>query len=253
MSFLVLDIKRSLLDFVVDASDVFAEDADRNELHSREKYDGGHERCPAGNCCRGGKNLFEDGPDEYAETYDGSEKSQVETELERRGTETGDTVKGEAYHFLERVLGGACCAFSSVVLDADFLEADPADEPAQESAAFRQVLELVYHAAVHEAEVAGIGRNVDARELADETVEAVCGKALEDGFALALVPLGINHLVAFAPFFKHLVNQTRRVLKVPVDNDDGIADTMVEACAECRLVPEVTAEVDNLVVRVARQ
>ena len=253
MSFLVLDVQRPLLDLVVDASDVFAEDANRNELHSREKYDGGHERCPAGNCCRGGKNLFEDGPDEYAETYDGSEKSQVETELERRGTETGDTVKGEAHHFLERVLGSARGAFGTVVLDADFLEADPADEPTQEPATFGEVLELVYYATVHESEVACVGWNVDARELADETVETVCGKALEDGFAFALVPLGVNDLVAFAPFFEHFVNQTRWVLKVPVDNNDGIADTMVEARAECGLVPEVAAEVDNLVVRIARQ
>lgn len=130
MSFLVLDVQRSLLDFVVDASDVLAKDADRNELHSREEHNGGHERSPAGNRCRGGKNLFEDGPDEYAETHDGGEKSQVETELERCGTESGDSVEGEAYHFLERVLGSARGAFGTVVLDADFLEADPADEPA---------------------------------------------------------------------------------------------------------------------------
>jgi len=161
--------------------------------------------------------------------------------------------EGEPHHLLERVLGGARGAFCAVVLDADFLEAYPAHEPAQKAAPFGEVLELVHHAAVHEAVVAGIGRNVDARELADEAVEAERGKALEDSFALALVPLRVNDLVALAPLDHHLVDQAGRILQVAVDNHYRIAGGMVEARAEGGLVAKVTAEVDNLVVRVARK
>ena len=35
--------------------------------------------------------------------------------------------------------------------------------------------------------------------------------------------LGVDHIVAFFPFFEHLVNEFRRVLQVSVDNDYGIA------------------------------
>ena len=42
-------------------------------------------------------------------------------------------------------------------------------------------------------------------------------------------------------------------MQVAVDNYHGIACRMIEACAECGLVAEIAAEVDNLVVRVARQ
>ena len=49
------------------------------------------------------------------------------------------------------------------------------------------------------------------------------------------------------------MDQARRVLQVAVDNDDCIAGTMIEARAECRLVPEIAAEVDNLVVWILGQ
>ena len=156
-------------------------------------------------------------------------------------------------HLFERVLGLARSAFGTVILDANLLEANPTDKPAQEAATFRQVLELVHHAAVHEAEVAGIGRNFDARELADDTVEAERGKTLEDGFALALVPLRVDDLVALAPLCEHFVDEAWRVLQVAVDNHHRIADCMVEPRAEGGLVPEIAAEVDNLVIRIARK
>ena len=248
---LVLDVQRALLDFVVDAADVFAEDADGQKLHAGEEHDGGHERCPAGNCRRGGEELLENRPDEQRKADDGRDPAHVKAELERCGAESGDAVEGEAKHLFERILGRARGAFGAVVLDADFLEADPADESAQEAAAFGEVLELVHHAAVHESEVAGVGRDVDAREPADEAVEAERGEALEERFALALVALRVNDLVAFAPLFEHLVDEARRVLQVPVDNHDGVADAVVESRAECGLVAEVAAEVDDLVVRVA--
>ena len=57
-------------------------------------------------------------------------------------------------------------------------------------------------------------------------------------------------LVAFLPFLEHLVDKAGRVLQVAVDNHDGIARGMVEARTEGGLVAEVTAEIDNLVVRV---
>jgi hypothetical protein len=47
------------------------------------------------------------------------------------------------------------------------------------------------------------------------------------------------------------VNQAWRVLQVTVDDYHGIANAMVETGAKCSLVPEVAAEVDNLVVRVS--
>ena len=151
-------------------------------MYACKEHDGRHERSPTRYCCRGAQELLEYGPHENAETHEGREESHVETDLERRGTESGNAVEGEPHHLFERVLGRARGAFGAVVLDANLLEAYPAHEPAQKAAAFRQVLELVHHAAVHEAVVAGIGRDIDARELADEAVEAERGRVLEQFF-----------------------------------------------------------------------
>jgi len=251
--FFVFDVQRTLLDFVVDSADVFAENADGQKLYACEEHDGGHERCPARNRCCRGEELFENRPDEKHKANDGCNEAHVEAELERSRAETRDAVEREAKHLLERILRSACGAFGAVVLDANLLEADPAYEPAQEAAAFWEVLELVHHAAVHESEVAGVRRNVNARELANQTVEAECRKALEERFAFALVSLGVNDLIAFAPFFKHFVDEAWRVLQVAIDDDDGIACAMVEACAKGCLMAKVTAEIDDFIVRVTRE
>ena len=49
------------------------------------------------------------------------------------------------------------------------------------------------------------------------------------------------------------MDEARRVLQVAVDNHYRIADCVVEPRAEGGLVTEIAAEVDNLVVRVARK
>ena len=46
------------------------------------------------------------------------------------------------------------------------------------------------------------------------------------------------------------MDEARRVLQVAVDDDDGCALGVVKTCAECSLVAEVTAKVDDFVVRV---
>ena len=76
---LVLNVKWSLLDFVVNAPDVFTHDSDGHELNPAEEDNGGHERCPAGNSRSRAKELFKNGPDEYAETYNGREKACIKT------------------------------------------------------------------------------------------------------------------------------------------------------------------------------
>ena len=245
--FLILNVQRALLDFVVDASDVFAENANRQKLHACEEHDGCHERSPAGNGGGRGEELFKNRPDEHAKADDSCKKSQIKADFERCGIETRDAVERETQHLLERILRCTCRAFCSVVFDANLLEANPAHESTQEAAAFGEVLELIDNAAVHESKVAGVRRNVDARELADDAVETERRKAFEKRFSGTLVALGINHLITFTPLFHHHRDKAWRVLKVSVNNDDCIALCMVEACTECGLVPEVTAEVDNLV------
>ena len=152
-------------------------------------------------------------------------------------------------HFLQRILGSACGTFGTVVLDADLLETNPAHQPAQKTASFGQVFQLIHHAAVHQAEIAGVGRNFDVGKLADEPVEAVGGKALEDGFALAFVTLCINHLVTFTPFLEHLVDEGGRILQVSVDNHYRITLGVVQSGAKSGLVPEIPTEVHQLVGR----
>ena len=80
--------------------------------------------------------------------------------------------KREAQHLAQRVLGDAGVALLAHERDRGLREADPDRHAAQEAVALGHREQRVERLAVHQAEVAGLDGEVEAREAAEGAVEA---------------------------------------------------------------------------------
>ena len=177
-------------------------------------------------------------------------KPEVGRELQRQVRERGDRVEREAQHLAQRVLRLAGVAGVALVVDGRLREADPDGHAAQEAVALAHRQQRVQRAAVEQPEVARVGLEVDLRELAEEPVEPRRGGELEGGLALALLAHHVDDVGALAPLGDHVGDQLGRVLQVGVDHRDGVADGVLEAGGQRRLVAEVAREVHDAHARV---
>ena len=124
------------------------------------------------------------------------------------------------------------------------LEADVADQAAQEAVALAVLAQLVDHLAVDEPEVPGVLGDVDRGHLAEEPVEAVGGELLERR-VLARAALRIDDVEALFPLLEQLQRDPRRVLHVAVHDDRGVRVDQVEPGGDGHLVPEVARQLDH--------
>ena len=77
--------------------------------------------------------------------------------------------------------------------------------------------------AVHQAEVAGLDGEVEAREAAEGAVEAARGDALEGRLPQPLLAHGVDDVDPLAPALEHLRDHLGRVLEVAVEHHDHVA------------------------------
>ena len=154
-------------------------------------------------------------------------------------------VEGEAEHAADRELRLAGRAGGAVVLDDVAPEADPGAHPAQEPRALAQAQERVERGAVEEAEVAGVGLEVDLREPAHERVEPARGRELEARLALALAPLGDDDVRALAPARDQVGDELGRILEIAVDHHHRVAARVVEPGGQRQLVAEGPRQVQD--------
>ena len=108
----------------------------------------------------------------------------------------------------------------------------------------------VEHAAGHEAEIAGVGRNVDVGHPADQAVEGRGGGALEQALAVALAALAVDHVGALVEQRHHVGQQFGRILQVGVDDQDALAAAYREAGRERQLVAVVAHQLHRNDARV---
>ena len=149
------DVQRPLLDLVVDAPDVLADDAHGDELDAADQQHGEQDR---------GHTLGEDA--EVARDDDqgqARERGQRESEpeqhrqLQRHLAERGQCVEGELHHALQAVLRVPVVAGVALVSNRVLAEAHPHAHAAQEAVALAHRPQRVQRGAVHEPEVAALG------------------------------------------------------------------------------------------------
>src|SRR5664279_4584430 len=92
------------------------------------------------------------------------------------------------------------------VADADLFEADPTGHAANETVVLAHGLERIDDAAIHQAEIASIDRDIDIGDAVDDAVEEFGAEELEKAFALALIADGVDDLKTGFPALDHLQN-----------------------------------------------
>ena len=137
-------------------------------------------------------------------------------------------------------------ALRPVIGDRHLPEADPGDHAANEARLLGKAQQRVERAPAHQAEIAGIERDLDLGQLRQQPVEDLGRAPLERGLAGARAPDRIDH-VGLLPlhFLDHLRQQLRRVLKVGVDDQDPLARAQVEARGQSELVAVIARQVDG--------
>src|SRR5579859_2284234 len=244
-------IERAVLYLVINAAQVLADDAQENELHAAQE----EHRDERGGLSGKEQRLIERA--QHGDNGDGHQrrgrhpKAQRGGQLERHIREAGDGIGGQLEHLAERILGGASVTLLALIADAGLAKANPGREPAHEAMVLTHLPHGQHHLAVNQPEVAGVGRNVNRRQTANDAVEHGRGEQLEPGFADAHRPLRIDHLVALVPLFDQLVDHLRRVLQVGVDNDDRVALGVVNAGRDGDLVAKIAGKLDDFDARVA--
>ncbi len=138
----------------------------------------------------------------------------------------------------------------ALVGDGRLREADPHGHAAQKARALGHRQQSIQSAAVEQAEVAGVGLEVDLGEIVEQLVEPGGGGELEGGLALALLAHGVDDVGALLPLLDHARDQLRRVLQVGVDHRHHIAGRVLQAGRERGLVAEVSREMNDSYARV---
>ena len=243
------DIKRPVLDLIVDAAEILANDAQEDELNPAQKEHADQRRGLPGEGTDPGET--HNNRDQDAEQADaGQDKAGVCRQLQGHVAETRDRVGGQAHHLAQRVLGGTRIAGRSLIFDRHLFEPDPTAQPAHKAVFLAQRTHGQHDLAVHQAKIAGIERDVDIGNAADRAVEDGGGPQLEQRLAATFRAHSVDDLVAGAPLLNQAQDDFGRILHVGVHHDHGIAVGVVKAGTDRHLVAKVAAEVDRLDPRI---
>ena len=224
----------------VGTSQVFPEDAERDELCRAEEGDQDEEAGPA--WLGLGEQVGEGEVDRERDGEQESEDAAGAGDPEGFDAEAGDRVGGEAEHFPERVFRGTCEASGAVVGEGELTKADPGNHSPEKSLLLGHLKESVDRLSTHKPEVAAILGDWDVREEIDDPVEEEGRKKLEAGFPGAGTATTEDDIKALVQFLVHFGEQLGRVLKVRVNDQDAFALAGSESCGEGGLLAEVSGE-----------
>ncbi len=124
------------------------------------------------------------------------------------------------------------------------MQSDPTADTAYKAVPFRHGLQQVHHSAVHDAEIAGIQRDLHVRHLAQHAVKGGIRHAFRPAL-LAPFADGVDYVVAGAPLRDELWQHLGRVLQIGIHDDDGVTPGEIQAGADGNLVSEVPCQLHN--------
>src|SRR5688500_16837183 len=118
-------------------------------------------------------------------------------------------------------------------------ESDPIDHSAKIAVTLRHGSQRVDDTAVEQSEVADVGRKIDGRKTPQHAIKQACRSTLEDSFSRSANPARRHDMIAIPPTSDHLQRNLRRILKIGVHDDHGVAPSMIDAGGYRYLVPVV--------------
>ena len=239
------DVVGAALHLVVDAAEVFAEDADADELHAADEKDERDERGEAGLGDLDPKQAAGHEEQREAEADQADHEAGEGDDAQREFRKADEAVDGVADKSIQTLAGLAGGAIVAVVGRVDPAKADPGAKAGEETVAFGKAVEGVDGDAIEEPEGAGVGLDGKIGEPAEAAVEEIEAEATEAAF-LARAADGEDDLGALAPFGEELGDVLGRILQIGVHGDDGVGGRGGgEAGFERGLVAEIAGELDE--------
>lgn len=159
--------ERPSLHFLVDASNIFAEDASADQLNSAYEQNRDDDRREALNVSRAQpedrdvRNSKKNHQSKRNERKQRDHQSDAEYDGQGHGREIEDAVCCEFDELEQRILCRAGGARRALIFNANLWEADPRPEAAEKPVPFRQAIYLSQYAFIDERKVTGIERRVD--------------------------------------------------------------------------------------------
>jgi hypothetical protein len=234
----------------VDVGDVLADHAEHHQLDAADQGHDHNDRRPAWNVVEPAE-LHDQAPEREHEAQHRDEKAHPERKPQRGGGEADDPGGCEAKHLPEWILRLAGEPLFTLVEHARLAQADPAEHAAHEAVALSHALEDVEDAAVDEAEIADVERDLHLRDPIERAVEPRGRGPLEPGLARAHVANRVDDVIAFAPLLRELENHLGGVLEIGIEDDHRFADGEVDARGQRDLVAEVPRQLHELEARIS--
>ena len=239
------EVERPPLDLLKDASDVLAENAERDELQAAEEQHAGRDRRPAGHGAPldelDVKHMKEQQDAQYA-----ADEPRVKAQPQGHRRIGEDAVEREVQHLSWREFGNARKALGRNEADLHLTVAHGADHAANEARALAIAAKFQHDLAIHEAKIRAALLDVDARNLVERLVVPIRRRPLQETDALRRLTDRLHDVKTFFPLGKKRRNQRGWMLHVSVHHDDSRAVRVVETARQGKLMPEVAREEDGL-------
>ncbi len=187
---------RAVFGFEVGFREVFADDAEEEELDAASEHNKTDEAGPAGSRVAESEG-FDDDNDDHDEGDEAEEDAKKGSESERDGREGDDAFDGVFEEFPEGPFRFAGDALDVFVFDPFRLEADEGPEAFRVAVVFLAGDDGVDDLAGHEAVVAGAVDHFDFAHAIDELIENAGAEAADGRFAFAGDAAGGGAIVFF--------------------------------------------------------
>ena len=171
-------------------------------------------------------------------------EARVGDEAQGGTAEADQSVDGQSRQFSQGIFGPAGFSCRPIIIEPDLPKTEETAESSHEPATFREAIERIDDAAVHQAEIAAVHGDLQVADHSEQAIERPVGDPFEKSLPSTSTDR-VNDVVAASPESNQVRNQFGRVLQVAVHHDDGLAPGVLEPRRDRRLVAEIPAEVDR--------
>src|SRR5262245_8487062 len=233
---------RPLAGLAQDAPDIFADDAEHQELRCAEDGNGRHERGPARH-----RALHEEEAHDRIDHEAGADRREGEREPDRKPQRTHAVRRNPGHRELDhatgRVFRAAALAHALAERYAAERIAEPAHDAAQKQVLVVDPIDGVDHHAVEQHEVAAAGPDMNITNRVQNAIEEARADALVPRYGLFVTnAFRCDDLEARTPLLHQIRNEPGRLFQVSVDHDHRTAAGMSQTRTQGGLVPEIARE-----------
>src|SRR5262245_15460419 len=224
----VHDIARAAFDLVEYQANVFANDAEKEQLYPAKEAQRGNQGRPPRHI-HAANGIEQQLADPAQEADDGESQAETAAEPERQLGEGANAVEGEGEQRRRAIVGATELARSRLERDMRYVEANPADQAAQKGVLFRQLgAHHLGDAPRDQPEIGSPDRQIDDTELDEQLVEPLRRQSLESAGLAAVRAHRLHDFGALFPQLNQARDQLGRMLQIAVQHDGCVSAAVVK-------------------------